>query len=198
MKKCEYLGKIFDPSVFTIYTSTELDSDIDKQLEIIKEKQEFDKEAYLEIIKGLENDMISLGMNLTYSSKILIGQIASNILQLNKIKFDFINKSLIMDVKKLKPEHIVIKKDSYSNNRLNKIINYGNEYQGEDVHPIFIKLVPLLNKQINNGLKSLGLLPSQQIERQKLLIVKKLRQRLLNIEKNGNKLEVDAVVEEKI
>jgi len=53
----------------------------------------------------------------------------------------------------------------------------------EEIHPLFDKLIPRLQKQINGGLKKLGLLPCQQIEKQKLTIIKKLRQRYEQIDK---------------
>jgi len=46
---------------------------------------------------------------------------------------------------------------------------------------LFDKLIPRLQDQINKGLKQLGLLPVQQIEKQKLTIIKKLKQRFEEI-----------------
>jgi len=134
----------------------------------------------------LENDLIKLGMELTCSSKIIIGGIARDIVMLNRIKYQFICKGLLRHKTVLKPDFVQFKKEEfYPPKKMSKSLYYDNfiVFDSEEIHPIFDKLVPKLHKQINEGLKSLGLLPVQQIERQKLTIVQKLRQRYEQIDK---------------
>ncbi len=124
-------------------------------------------------------------MNLTYSSRIIIDEISMNILLLHGTKFQIICKGPLRDKKVLKADYITRKQDSAYPLNVSKSISYNvfHVHGDEEIHPLFDKLIPRLQKQINEGLKKLGLLPCQQLERQKLTIIKKLRQKFEQINK---------------
>lgn len=127
--------------------------------------------------------MEGLGMSLTYSSRIIINEIAMNILLLNRIKFQIICKGLLRDKKVLKADHTTCKRDLADPSKVSRSFSYDlfHIHGNEEIHPLFDKLIPRLHDQINKGLKQLGLLPVQQIEKQKLTIIKKLKQRFEEI-----------------
>lgn len=163
----EKLDAVFNPAQFgvTYPESWEEESALDED----KRKQEND--LYCEVINGLESDLEKLGMELTYSAKIVVREIAMNLVLLERIKTQFICRGLLRHKQELKKSYV-------SENKSSKSLSYENFFTNEEeIHPLFDRLVPKLQKQINDGLKSLALLPVQQIERQKLVIVKKLRQR---------------------
>jgi len=174
-QKTKEIDNVFDPSSFRIlYCENSKDEDV-----FDEKKKKAENDLYEEIVEGLKSDLEKLGMELTYSSKIIIGEIAMNILLLNRVKFEIICKGLLRDKKILKPEYISSKRDSARPSNTSKSISYEilHVHGDEEIHPLFDKLIPKLQKQINEGLKSLGLLPVQTIERQKLTIIKKLRQK---------------------
>ena len=173
--KSSQLDFVFNPANYgVVYYESPTEKDV---LNEKKQKQEDD--VYNEVVKGLEDDLIKLGMELTYSSKIIIGGIARDIVMLNRIKYQFICKGLLRHKTVLKPDSVRVKKEDYLSKKVSKLISYDNliVFDSEEIHPIFDKLIPKLDKQIKEGLKFLGLLPVQQIERQKLTIIKKLRQK---------------------
>jgi len=175
------LDNVFNPSDFGVIYSDEV-----KEEDLLDEKKKkHENDIYNEVIQGLQADMEGLGMSITYSSKILIGEVAMNILLMNRIKHQIICKDLLRDKKVLKPTYLSQKRDSADPYKHSKSISYEvlHIHRNEEINPIFDKLIPKLQKQINEGLKQLGLLPIQQIERQKLTIIKKLRQRYEQIDK---------------
>lgn len=166
----------------------------DGQDSLDEEKKKREDKLYKEIVEGLELDRISLGMELTYSAKMMIKGVAMNLVLLGKVKLELICKGLLRRKTVMKPEYMTIKGDEAYPPKINKSISYENHYlDQEEVHPLFGSLVPKLQKQINKGLKALGLLPSQQIGRQKLVIVKKLRQKYESL---GREVSVEAKREE--
>lgn len=145
-----------------------------------EKKQNQEKAVYNEVTNGLEKDLERLGVDLTYSAKILIGRIARNFVLLNRVKYQFICRGLLRNKTVLKPDFVQVKKEGmYPSNKVSKSLYYDNfiVFDSEEIHPIFDKLIPKLDRQMNEDLKSLGLLPVQQFERQKLTIIKKLRQK---------------------
>ncbi len=175
------LDNVFNPSDYgVVYNETPTEEDAFNE-----KKKKHEDDIYNEVIHGLQADMEELGMHITYSSKILIGEVAMNILLLNRVKYQIICKDLLRDKKVLKPTHLSHKRDPAHHYEYSKSMSYDvlHIHGDEEIHPVFDKLLPKLQKQINNGLKELGLLPIQQIERQKLTIIKKLRQRYEQIDK---------------
>lgn len=188
--KTKEIDNVFAPSSYrVVYSSDSKGEDL-----MNKEKKQQEENTYKEVILGLQNDMVNLGIELTYASKIIIREVAMNIVLFDRIKLHFVCRDLMRPKLTIKPDYILSKKD-YSRERNSKSISYGDQFCGEEVHPLFEKLIPNLQKQINNGLKSLGLLSSQQIERQKLTIIKKLRQRYEN---PSGEISIEARQEKKI
>ncbi len=186
IKKIDYLYPItekldilFNPSQFGIFYPE--DREIGNTVDEVKRKKE--DELYQEIIKGLESDMTKLGMDLTYSSKIIMRELAMNLVLLGRVKIEFVCRGLLRDKKILKPDYISSKRDLAYPSNTSKSISYDvlHIHGEEEIHPLFDRLIPKLQKQVNDGLKALALLPVQQIERQKITIIKKLRQRYENL-----------------
>ena len=167
-----YLGSIFNPAQFkVIYPLDPKENDF-----LDENKRELENDTYKEIVAGLESDLRNLGIDITYSAGIIIGEIAMNMIFLQRIKSSFICRAFERNKRSLKPTDIYYWQDYQSSPKKSKSITYGSiPLNEEEVHPTIGKLLPQFQKQINDGLKSLGLLPVQQIERQKLIIVKKLR-----------------------
>lgn len=145
-----------------------------------EEKKEYEDLTYENIVGGLETDLRNLGAEVTYSAKIIIGEIAMNLLFLQRVKAHMLCKDLLVEKMILKNSHSSTTKDgTFSHKKTGSISKDYDYYPSNNlsIHPLFEKLVPQLQKQINAGLKSLGLLPSQQAERKKLVIVQKLREK---------------------
>jgi len=177
----ENLDRVFNPSDYKVVYNEEPTNE-----ELYNEKmKKAEDDLYREVIRGLESDMENLGMSLTYSSRMIINEIAMNVLLLNRIKFQIICKGLLRDKKVLKADHTTSQRDSAYPSKVSKSISYDvfHIHDNEEIHPLFDKLIPKLQDQINKGLKQLGLLPVQQIEKQKLTIIKKLKQRFEEIDK---------------
>ena len=184
MKKETYiqsgnLDRVFNPSDYTVVYS----EDPAKEDLYNEKKKKAEDDLYNEVVRGLKADMENLGMNITYSSEIIIGEVAMNILLLNRIKFQIICRGLLRDKQELKRSDVSYKKDAAYPSKKFESISYERYPMNEEIHPLFDKLIPKLQKQINDGLKKLGLLPCQQIEKQKLTIIKKLRQRYEEIDR---------------
>lgn len=175
--KTNEIESVFNPSKYGVfyYNTLEIES-------ADKRKQESENKIYEEVRNGLKSDLVNLGFDLTYSSEILIGEVALNIILMNRLKTEMMCKDPLRESKILKPQRIYNKKGFELPREDVRSIVYDSVYlEKKEIDPLFGKLIPQLQKQINEGLKSLGLLPVQQIERQKLTIVKKLRQRYENL-----------------
>jgi len=165
------LNHILDPSrIKYFYTSG------DKKTEKSSEensKKFIDEEGryFKEICKELTKDMEDLGLSVNFSSKILIRKVALNIILLKKIIVQNSGTTLVRDV----PKKII----PLSNGRS---ITHTPTYHDIDLHPFFEKSIFKFQKEIDKGLEKLGLLPLQQIERQKLTILKKLKRKYANFE----------------
>jgi hypothetical protein len=169
------LDRVFNPSDYKVfYNENSTKEDIYDE-----KKKKAEDDLYKEVVQGLEADMENLGMNLTYSSRMIINEIAMNVLLLNRAKSELICKGVLTEKKAIKASYISSKKDPAYPTKTSKSIDYEvfPIHGSEEIHPIFDKLISKLHDQINKGLKQLGLMPVQQIERQKLTIIKKLKQR---------------------
>ena len=159
--------------------------------------KEHEDELYKEITKNLEEDLTNLGMEVNYSSRIIIGEVAMNMVLVERAKFQAPSKSLLSEDNVLRKSGTSYNMVPYSNKKYSQAFYYDWFPENhERIHVVFEKLIPQLQKQIHQGLKDLGLLPNQQIERQKLTIVKKLRQRFGNM--NGSEVTVEAKSEKNI
>jgi hypothetical protein len=189
-----FLDSIFNPAQFKIlYPSEPKEEDF-----LNKEKQGYEQNTYNEIVDGLESDLQNLGMEITYSARIIIREIAMNILFLQRIKGHILCSNLIKDKRVLKQTFISYRQEYLSSNaRKTKSIDYDwYPAHDEEIDPVIGKLLPRLQKQIHDGLKDLALLPCQQIERQKLTIVKKLKERFTAL--NGSEITIEAKAEKEI
>lgn len=177
-QKTEEIESVFNPSNFGVFYYNVFEIEVADQ-----KKQEAENKLYEEVRKGLKSDLVSLGFEPTYSSEILIGEVALNIILMNRLKTEMMCKDPLRESKVLKPQRIYNKKEFECPRESVKSIIYDLKYlENKEIDPLFDKLIPQLQKQIKDGLKVLGLLPVQQIERQKMTIVKKLRQRYENLQ----------------
>lgn len=178
--KTKEIDNVFAPSSFSVnYPSERKEEDL-----MNEKKKQGEEKIYKEVVLGLESDLKNLGMDLTYSSKIIIREIAMNTVLINRIKLYFVCRGLLRDKRMIKPIYTVNKQDSACPSKTTKSIAYEEQFlYEEEINPVFDKLLPKIQKQINEGLKALALLPVQQIERQKITIIKKLRQRCNALDK---------------
>ena len=186
--KTENLKNAFNPASFKVMYREEVTEEETRD----EKKKKCENDLYNEALVGLETDMKNLGMDLTYTSTILISEVAMNILLLNRIKFQLICRGPLRERKILKKTHTSLEKSSdYSLKKSTSKWDFYDYFPAneETIHPLFDKLLPKLQKQINDGLKALGLLPSQTIERQKLVIIKKLRQKCESL---GGEISIEA------
>jgi len=186
--KTENLKNAFNPASFKVMYHEEVTEEEARD----EKKKKCENDLYNEVFVGLEIDMKNLGMDLTYASKILISEVAMNILLLNRIKFQLICRGPLRERKILKKTHTSLEKSSdYSLKKSTSKWDFYDYFPAneETIHPLFDKLLPKLQKQINDGLKALGLLPSQTIERQKLVIIKKLKQQCASL---GGEVSIEA------
>lgn len=173
----EKLNDVFNPSELGVFYYNTLEAEMATEW-----KKKNEEEIYDEAVRGLRLDLVQLGAEVTYSSDILIREVAMNIVLMNRLKTEMICKDPLRDKKVLKPEKVYSKKGFELPITSVRSTVYEFKYLEEkEIDPLFGKLIPQLQKQINDGLKALGLLPSQTIERQKLTIVKKLKERYQNI-----------------
>jgi len=166
------LKRIFDPSYFYIITDVNVKRERKAGPELNKKLSEQETKRFDEIVRELEEDLKEMGLNLTFASGIIINEIAMNLIILQKVLFQ---SAAVPFVDVIHKDIVLLKKDFLEREYtpLNKEYN---------LHPFFEKMIFKIQKQINEGLKQLGLLPVQQIERQKLVIVKKLKQRYENLQ----------------
>jgi len=169
----EILKPSFDPSHFYLIPSTKIKESNKHGPEFNKKISKLLTERFDEIVKELERDFKETGLDSTFSSDIIINQVAMNMIVLEQVLIqsralpflDIIDKGIVL-----------LKKDILNS----EYTPMNKEY---NIHPYFEKMFFRLQNQINDGLKKLGLLPMQQIEKQKLTIIKKLKQRCAQIEK---------------
>ena len=177
--KTKEIDNVFAPSSFTVHYP----SDKKEENLMDEKKKKAEEEVYKEVVFGLESDLKNLGMDLTYSSKMIIREIAMNTVLMNRIKLYFVCRGLLRDKRMIKPIYTVNKQDPAYPSKTTKSITYEEQFlYEEEINPVFDRLLPKIQKQINEGLKALALLPVQQIERQKLTIIKKLRQKYEKID----------------
>jgi len=170
MEECD-LNNIFNPyhCPYFFCSNNKEDNERSKKAsdELIKEEKKY----FNEICSELENDLTNLGMFVNFATKMVIRKVAMNTIFLKKI----VHQAYAFPILTLVPKNITPLKDGLSR-------TYTPLREDLDVHPFFEKLIFKFQKEIDGGLKQLALLPVQQIERQKLVIIKKLKQKYKNIE----------------
>lgn len=184
----EILKPSFDPSFIPIIPHTDVKKANKTIIETNDKLTKIQRERFDEIVKELEKNFKETGMDPSFSSDILISQVAMNLIVLEKVLL----QSQIMPFLYVIHKDVVLVKQDILNSEYTPM---NKEY---DVHPYFEKMFFRLQNQINDGLKKLGLLPMQQIEKQKLTIIKKLKQRCEQIEKEYSiKAEKEVLVSKK-
>ena len=144
------------------------------------QRADFEKKLNDEVTENLVKDLTDSGAKVNYSMRILVNGIALNLITLSRVKFYLVNRELIQ-------HRYDYKTSSISKSNLKSIteIKYDPVESKERVHPLYDDYVLKLQKAINKQLELLGLLPAQQIERQKIMVIEKMKKRLFEIEKDG-------------
>jgi len=169
----EILKPSFDPSFIPIIPHTDVKKANKTIIETNDKLTKIQRERFDEIVKELEENFKEIGMEPSFSSDILISQVAMNLIVLEKV---LLQSQIMPFLYVIHKDVVLVKKDVLNS----EYTPMNKEY---DIHPYFEKMFFRLQNQINDGLKKLGLLPMQQIEKQKLTIIKKLKQRCAQIEK---------------
>jgi len=157
------LNDIFNPSYCPYFFCSNNEEDNKRSKEASDKITEEEREYFNEIRIELENDLTNLGMSINFATKMIIGKVAMNAIFLKKIVYQVYSFSILTKV----PKNIT---------PLNKgaSIVYTPLREDLDVHPFFEKLIFKFQKEIDNGLKQLALLPVQKIERKKYLTRKNI------------------------
>lgn len=165
------LNYLFNPYHCSYFFCSSNEEDNKRSKKVSDEIIEEERKYFNEICDELENDLTNLGMSVNFATKIIIRKVTMNIIFLKKIVRQMYSVPIIIKV----PKNIALVDKGPSR-------VYTPLREDFDIHPFFEKLIFKFQKEIDNGLKQLALLPVQQIERQKLVIVKKLKQKYKNIE----------------
>jgi len=153
---------------------------------------EFERKAYGEIVKNIEQDIKHLGLSVTYATKMLIGELALNIIILSRVKFQLAHRPIV-------EEERVWKLNSVRNGKFSskaKFYDYDSQYTNEKINPLYGEFLFKLERAINTQLRLLCLLPEQQAKLEKIKIVKRLKQKVLKIQDKNYQYEMDIVCEE--
>lgn len=166
---------------FSNFNVVKYENSVEKK-ELIEHRKEKEDKLFNEVVKNLTEDLEFLGFEKTYSSEIIINMVAQNIVLMHRFKLKTAFNKLIIPESKFVCEKIITTRQYYSGKTRNEKY-YDNILIGEKIDPLYEKYLPKLQKQISDGLKSLGLHPTQLVERQKITIVKKIRQKYEEIER---------------
>jgi len=142
-------------------------------------KENYDIEAllYQDVLKELSKELKEQGVNITYSIKLLLEQIAMTIVRIQRARIIESNSNLqVIDIGD------------------KKMTSFSQQINFHSIHPI-TDYIQKLEKQLIYLLKQLGLLPEQVAEKERILIVKRLKKKLFEIEQKDNSYEVEAVAE---
>lgn len=164
---------LFDSTRLAVIPGTDVKKANKQSPEFNEKLIKVHSERFDQIVTVLEEDFKDTGMQLTFSSRILINQVAMNMITLEKV---LLQSQIIFLVDVIHKDIVLVKKELL----MSEYTPMNKEY---NIHPYFEKLYFRLQDQINAGLKKLGLLPMQQIEKQKLTIIRKLKQRFEEIDK---------------
>lgn len=168
----------FNPSSFEVVKC----KDYQEKQKLIENRKQKESGLFNEVVEGLTKDLEISGFECTYSSKIIINMVAQNVVLMQRFKFETAFNELVVPESKLVFDKSIITKNDYFGKTRNERY-YDNILIGERIDPLFEKSLPKIQKRISEGLKSLGLHPIQLIERQKITIVKKIRQKCEDLTK---------------
>lgn len=181
------LKNVFDPSWFKVQPREGLDSE-EKETRVLS-RSEFEKLAYEEVVNSLKEDLAKLSIPVNYATKIIIGEIAMNIILISRIKWEFVDRPVVYRKNIIRPSNYRSK--LYAGE---KSVSYDIIAEQEIVHPVYSEFLPKLERELNKQLSLLGLLPQQQIERQKVILVEKLKKRLIDIRVGDDRYTTDAII----
>jgi len=152
-------------------------------------RHEWEKKLCEEVTDGLTSDLKQWGLPDSTAADILIHMLALDLIFLSRVKFYFVAKELICRVNEIKPEVV-------NSNVLQgkKEISYTQIDNGESIHPLFSDYIFKLEKAIHAKLKDLGLLPVQQIERQKMKLVENIKKRIFEFNSNEGSISRDVEI----
>lgn len=179
------IDKTFNTSEYNVYAYN-YNSDLEGAKSVNEKNKEFEKELFKEITQNLESDMKESGLRVSYAAKIIIRDVALNILILNRFKKEIVCRDLVKEKEVLKTTSSR-KYESYNPSKKTETTHHHDKVRsGEiEINSVVNKEVPRLQKQIKEGLRELGLLPLQQVEQQTLTIKKSLK-------KDGQEISVQA------
>tara|TARA_Y100000310_G_C20448716_1_gene699661 strand:+ start:296 stop:865 length:570 start_codon:yes stop_codon:yes gene_type:complete len=183
-----YLNLMFNPAWIGFLFDSHMNNEefIDKTIK----RRDFEKEMYPEIVKGLEEDLKQLGQPITFAVKILIVELANNLILYSRIKFHMAHRNIIQNDN-------VCRLDTKKQRKMTGETSYfyDIQYAKEGIHPLYDGFLFKLQKSINNQLKLLGLLPEQVIQRERIKVVERLKKKLVQIENPEGKYDVEMVYE---
>ena len=148
-------------------------------LSLNKTKYGLESFLYYNVIRGLTEELKKQGVAISSSMKLLIEQTAMVMVRIQRARLIESNSNLKL-----------------INLGKKQIEAYSEKVIFEDVHPIE-KYIQGLEKQLIYLLKQLGLLPEQIVYREKIMIVKRMKKKLFEIERKNNSYEVEAIAESK-
>lgn len=173
----EMLADVFDPQKAGFLIN---DLVMTGDEELRRKRADYEATLCQEITDNLLKDVEASGVCLNYSIRILVNEIALNLMLLSRVKFYLVNRELIQHRYEHRPSSI-------NNNHLtgNKTMKYEAVESKERIHPLYDDFVLKLEKAINQQLGLLGLLPEQQRELHKIKVIENYKKRLVELE-TGN------------
>lgn len=175
------LNNVFNPSAYTLYFPKDIPNEEEWLKTLEKDTKEAEQGIYDEAVSGLESDLTSNGMELTYSSGIIIREVALTLLIIHRLKKYLILRDIVRNKILTKKSYESLHYSEYPKRFKSRSTDYEQIYTNvEEPHPV-LEEIAKLEKKVNECLKCLGLLPVQQMERQKLTIMRKLRQKYENM-----------------
>jgi hypothetical protein len=175
-------NEIFDLSYAYFLYPDNIEKGTEKEHEGASNKlRNRNSEVYDNIFRLIEEDVKATGIPLTNTSKILIGDLAMNLALLHRARLYVLSHTFKEIPEKIRP----IESSRWG-------ISYKIFHKKTAFHNLIEKDIPRLEKQIYAGIKALGLLPYQQLERQKVTIVQTMKQKLSEQFANQERYKIES------
>ena len=153
-------------------------------------KYVWEKSIFEETVTSLTDDLQKMGVEINFPIQVIIGEIAMNVIQIARVQFwIFVKNKPMQQVWSYKADYT---KAEEGGGYKKKCVERTPYESHEELSPLY-EYILKLEKRLNSNLELLGLLPKQQIERQKLVIIQKMRQRLMKIEDKEGTYTVEAI-----
>jgi len=179
------LTKTFNPE-HRMFNISKDDKDITKKF---KNRASFESQIFDEVYTNLIKDLECCGVNANYSIRILIHEIALNLVLISRIKTHLVSRPPSVEAQELKVH--CVQNDRGTGKKLVEFL----PYDGKEYVPQAYFFLIRLQKETTKLIEKLGLLPQQQVERQKLVIIERMKKKLVELENNGESYRVDAIGE---